>query len=75
MRELLLQLAKALVDHPEAVEVREVRGDRSIIFEVKVHSDDVGKLIGRKGRIIEALRTIFQAASAKQHMKSNIELV
>ncbi len=75
MRDLLVQLAKALVDHPESVEVREVKGDRSIIYEVRVHSDDVGKLIGRKGRIIEALRTIFQAAAAKQHMKSNIELV
>ncbi len=75
MRELLTTIAKALVDHPESVEVREVNGERSIILELRVHPEDVGKVIGRGGRIIEALRTVVKASAAKQQKKVSVEIV
>lgn len=75
MKELLTTVAKALVDHPENVEVREVEGERSVILELKVHPDDVGKVIGRSGRIIDALRTIVKASAAKQQKRVSVELL
>jgi len=58
---------KALVDDPEAVQVRKVEGERSIIFEVRVAPADLGKIIGKQGRIANALRTLVRAAGTKQH--------
>jgi len=75
VKELLTTITKALVDHPESVEVQEVNGERSVILELKVHPDDVGKVIGRGGRIIEALRTVVKASAAKQQKKISVEIV
>ena len=58
MKELVEILAKALVDHPEQVEVNEVVGEQSIILELKVAQDDMGKVIGKQGRIAKAIRTV-----------------
>lgn len=66
MHELVTMLVKGLVDQPEQVTVRTVEGERSIIFEVRVASDDLGKVIGKGGRIANALRTIIRAAGAKE---------
>ena len=61
MKELVEILAKALVDHPEQVEVNEVVGEQSIILELKVAQDDMGKVIGKQGRIAKAIRTVVKS--------------
>jgi predicted RNA-binding protein YlqC (UPF0109 family) len=75
MTELLTQIIKHLVDKPEEVSVQEVQGERSVILEVKVAADDVGKVIGREGRIINALRQIVKAAAGKTNKRISIELL
>jgi len=63
MRELVLFLAKSLVDHPEAVQVLETEGPQAIILELNVAPEDMGKVIGKHGRIIKAIRTVVKAAT------------
>ncbi len=75
MRELLLSIVKELVDHPENVEVHEVKGERTTVLELKVHSDDIGKVIGRKGRIINSLRVIIKSAAVKDGKIITLELI
>ena len=67
MHELVTLIVRALVDQPERVVVNEVEGERSVIFEVRVAADDLGKVIGKGGRIANALRTLVRAAGAKHH--------
>lgn len=67
MQELIEMVVKALVDAPEKVLVRRVEGERSIIFEVRVAQADLGKVIGKQGRIANSLRTLVRAAGTKQH--------
>ena len=66
MHELVTMIVRALVDDPEQVVVNKVEGERSVIFEVRVASDDLGKVIGKGGRIANALRTLVRAAGAKE---------
>jgi len=66
---------KALVDDPDSVEVNEIRGVQSFTLELKVNEEDIGKIIGKKGRIIEAIRTIVRAASTKEGLRANIEII
>jgi len=75
LKELLEMLAKSLVDHPESVEVSQVEGERSIILELKVAADDMGKVIGKQGRIAQALRTIVKAAAVKEGKKVMVEII
>lgn len=75
MTELLTQIIKQIVDSPEEVVVNEVQGERAIVLEIKVAPDDVGKVIGREGRIINALRQIIKAAAGKRDKRVNIELI
>lgn len=75
MRELVEVLAKALVDQPELVEVREVEGESSVVIEVKVAPDDVGKVIGRQGRIAKALRTVVRSVAARDGKKATVEIL
>ncbi len=65
MQELLLFLAKSLVDHPEAVVVTETEGAEAIILELNVAPDDMGKVIGKQGRIAKAIRTVVKAATSR----------
>lgn len=74
-RELLEQLAKALVDNPSQVEVSEVQGERSTILELKVAKEDVGKVIGKQGRIANALRTIIKASALKDGKRIIVEIL
>jgi hypothetical protein len=67
MQELIELVVKALVDDSAAVQVRKVEGERSIIYEVRVAPADLGKIIGKQGRIANALRTLVRAAGTKQH--------
>lgn len=75
MTELLTQIIKQIVDNPEEVVVNEVMGERAVVLEIKVAPDDVGKVIGREGRIINALRQIIKAAAGKRDKRVNIELI
>jgi predicted RNA-binding protein YlqC (UPF0109 family) len=75
MKELLEYLAKALVDKPEEVEVSQVEGERSVILELRVSPDDMGKVIGKQGRIAQALRTIVKAAAVKDGKRVMIEII
>jgi uncharacterized protein len=67
MQELIEMVVKALVDAPEEVTVTQVEGERSVIFEVRVAPADLGKVIGKQGRIANSIRTLVKAAGAKQH--------
>ena len=66
MHELVTMIVRALVDDPEQVAVNKIEGERSIIFEVRVAPDDLGKVIGKGGRIANALRTLVRAAGTKE---------
>ena len=75
MKELLDLLIRSIVDTPEEVTIGEVEGEKAVIFEIKVAPDDVGKVIGKHGRIINAIRTIVRAAAVKDGKKVSIELL
>lgn len=75
IKELLVYLAKSLVDTPDSVEVNEVQGERSTILELRVASEDMGKVIGKQGRIAQALRTIVKAAATKEGKRVMIEII
>ena len=75
MKELMEQIAKALVDSPEEVEVNEIKGERVSVIELAVAKDDLGKIIGKQGRTAKALRTILTAASTKLNKRSVLEIV
>ncbi len=75
MKELLEYLAKSLVDKPDDVEVSQVEGERSVILELRVSPDDMGKVIGKQGRIAQALRTIVKAAAVKDGKRVMIEII
>jgi len=75
VREMLEYILKKIVDHPEDVEVREVTGSAVVILEVKVNVADKGKVIGREGKNINALRTLIRAAAAKEKKKVDITVL
>ncbi len=72
---LLLFIAKSLVDSPDHVEVAEVQGERGIILELKVHPDDMGKVIGKQGRIAKAIRTVINAQAMRNNIRVSVEIV
>ena len=75
MKELLEYLAKALVDNPDDVRIEMIEGERSVILQLRVHPDDVGKVIGKQGRIANALRTLVKAAATKQGKNAMVEIL
>lgn len=75
MKELLETLAQALVDSPEEVNVSVVEGEKSVILQLHVAPDDVGKVIGKQGRIAKALRTVVKAAAVKEGKKAIVEII
>lgn len=75
MKELVEYIAKALVDKPEKVEVMETVGESITILEIKTAPEDVGKVIGREGRIANSIRAITKAAAAKQNKKVSVEIL
>ncbi len=74
MRELVEFIVKALVDQPDAVQVRAIEGEQTLVLEVKVAPDDVGKVIGKQGRIVNALRTVVKAAAVRTGKRVTIEI-
>ncbi len=75
LAELLKNIVVRLVDNPDDVEVREVQGDRTTILEIKVDEQDMGKVIGKKGRIIKSLRIVMRAAAVHEGKNVSVELV
>jgi hypothetical protein len=75
MKELVEAIARALVDHPADVQVRSVEGSQATILELRVHPQDLGKVIGRQGRTAKAVRTLLGAAGMKQHKRYTLEIL
>jgi uncharacterized protein len=75
MEDLLEYLAKSLVDRPEDVRVVRARRDDAVVLELHVAPDDVGKVIGRQGRIARALRTLVRASAGHQNERAVLEIV
>lgn len=74
MKELVLDIAKALVDNPDAVVVEETRKDDEIILKLTVSQDDMGKVIGKQGRIAKAIRVVMRAAATRNDEKISVEI-
>ena len=75
MKESLQAIITSLVNEPSEVSINQVDGDKSIVFEVKVANSDMGKVIGREGRIAKAIRTIIKALAAKEGKKVSVEFI
>ena len=75
MKELLLYMAKNLVDDPEAVTVNEITNEDGTVLELRVASDDMGKVIGRQGRIAKEIRTIVKTVAQRSGAKVTVEIV
>lgn len=75
MKELVKVIATSLVDHPDEVVVTEKETDKSIIVELKVAPDDMGKVIGKQGRIAKSIRTVVKAAATKDDKKVIVEIL
>ncbi len=75
MRDLILYIAKALVDNPEEVSVEEIEGNQTSVLELKVAKEDLGKVIGKQGRTARAMRTILSASSAKIKKRTVLEII
>ncbi len=74
MKDLVLQVTKALVDHPEDVRVLKTERNNHTLLEITVNSEDVGKVIGKQGRIIKALRNVVKACAVRDDKKVTVEL-
>jgi len=75
MRDLIEYIAKNLVEKPDAVVVNEVAGEKTTIIEISVDREDIGRVIGKKGRTARALRTILNAAAMKQNKRAALEIL
>jgi predicted RNA-binding protein YlqC (UPF0109 family) len=75
MKELIEQIAKAIVEKPEEVQVRGIEGENAIVIELRVAKDDIGKVIGKKGKTITAMRTILNASRAQKSKRQVLEVV
>ena len=73
--ELVKYIAKSLVDYPDLVTVNEIEGSQSLIVELKVAPDDMGKVIGKQGRIAKAIRTVVKAAATKENKRVIVEII
>ena len=74
-KEIVEYLARRLVDEPDAVSVEEIERDGSVVLQLHVAKDDVGKVIGRQGRIARALRTVVRASAARREQRVMLEIV
>lgn len=75
MKEFVELLSKKLVEHPDDVEVRVIDSEDEQIVELKVHPDDMGRVIGKNGSVAKAVRTLLAAAATKQEVKATLEIV
>jgi predicted RNA-binding protein YlqC (UPF0109 family) len=75
VKELIEYMAKALVDDADSVKVEEIEGTNSTIYELRVNPDDMGRVIGKQGRVANAMRTLLRAAAARQGRRVTLEIV
>jgi len=75
MKQLVEAIARALVDHPDEVQVRSVEGEQVTVLELRVHPEDLGKVIGRQGRTAKAIRTLLGAAGVKLRKRFTLEIL
>ena len=75
MKDLIEYIAKALVDNPEDVTVKEVEGEKTTVFELRVGSGDLGKVIGKHGRTARSIRTLLNAAATKTGKRAVLEIL
>ena len=75
MKELVEVIAKSLVDYPDEVQVTETENDKAVVLELKVAQSDMGKVIGKQGRIAKAIRTVVKAAASKEDRKVIVEIM
>jgi predicted RNA-binding protein YlqC (UPF0109 family) len=75
MKELVEAIARALVDHPQEVQVRALDGEQGTVLELRVHPQDLGKVIGRQGRTAKAIRTLLGVAGVKSHKRFTLEIL
>jgi predicted RNA-binding protein YlqC (UPF0109 family) len=75
MKELIEYIAKALVDDPDSVQVEEIEGTSATIYELRVSAEDMGRVIGKQGRVANAMRTLLRAAAARQGRRVTLEIV
>jgi predicted RNA-binding protein YlqC (UPF0109 family) len=74
-KELVEYIAKSLVDHPEAVEVTEISGSSSVVVELRVAPDDMGRVIGKSGRVANAIRSLLRVMAAKDGRRITLEIL
>ena len=75
MKEILQTIILNLVDNKEAVEIKEIQGEKSIVLEVKVSDSDMGKVIGKQGRLAKSIRTLIKAVATKEQKKVTVEFM
>ena len=75
MKELVVTIAKSLVDNPDMVQVNEFNGEQSVTLELRVAPEDMGKIIGKQGRIAKAIRTVVKAAAIKDNKRVVVEII
>lgn len=75
MKEILETIIKSLVSDTDAVSINEIQGEKAIIFEVKVAEGDMGKIIGKQGRVAKAIRTVVKAVASKEEKRVTIEFI
>jgi predicted RNA-binding protein YlqC (UPF0109 family) len=75
MRDLIVYMARALVDNPEGVDVREIEGEKTTVYELRVADGDLGKIIGKHGRTIRSIRTLLSAAATKAGKRAVLEII
>jgi predicted RNA-binding protein YlqC (UPF0109 family) len=75
MKELVELIARALVDHPDEVKVATIEGPQATVVELRVHPEDLGKVIGRQGRTAKAMRTLLGASGVKLHKRFTLEIL
>ena len=75
MKDLIELISKKLVDHPDDVEVRVIENEDGQVFELRVHPDDMGRVIGKNGRVAKAVRTLIGSAAAKTNVRATLDII
>jgi uncharacterized protein len=75
MKDLIEYVVKALIDHPDELRIAEIEGERTIVYELRCHPDDVGKVIGKSGKTVGALRVLLSTVASRQNRRAMLEVV
>ena len=75
MKDLIEYVVKTLVDHPDDLRIAEIEGERTVVYELRCHPEDVGKVIGKSGKTVGAIRTLLSTVAARQNRRAMLEVV